>query len=119
MSMLCTPSSNESRVTHKSHNTLVLRLRSYHVPLLVLVKERTICREGEECMNNFESTPNVPSKLRSNGEQGFSELQVKHLAIMVAVVDKFFITFMREMINKFSLRTNLSITRVKRHMPIP
>jgi len=46
-------------------------------------------------MNNFESTPNVPSKLRSNGEQGFSELQVKHLAIMVAIVDKFFITFMR------------------------
>ncbi|KAK7308295.1 hypothetical protein VNO77_41897 [Canavalia gladiata] len=40
--------------------------------------------QDEACMNNLGSTPNVPSKLiRSNGEQGFSETQVKQLAITV------------------------------------
>ncbi|XP_020216373.1 WAT1-related protein At3g30340 [Cajanus cajan] len=39
--------------------------------------------EDEECMNNLEASPNVPSKLRPNGEQGFTELQVKQLGITV------------------------------------
>jgi len=37
-------------------------------------------QEDEDCMNNFEANPNVASKLRLNGEQGLSELQVKQLA---------------------------------------
>ncbi|XP_027362433.1 WAT1-related protein At3g30340-like [Abrus precatorius] len=46
------------------------------------VKDTQENQEDEECGNNFESTSNEPSK-PPNGEQGFSELQVKQLAVTV------------------------------------
>ncbi|KAG4917325.1 hypothetical protein JHK82_054804 [Glycine max] len=47
------------------------------------VKGTQESQEDEESKNNLGASPNVPSKLRPNGEQGFSELQVKQLAITV------------------------------------
>jgi len=47
------------------------------------VKGTQESQEDEECKNNLEASSNVPSKLRPNEEQGFSELQVKQLAITV------------------------------------
>ncbi|KAH1235372.1 WAT1-related protein [Glycine max] len=52
------------------------------------VKGTQESQEDEECKNNLEASSNVPSKLRPNEEQGFSELQVKQLAITVTRVDK-------------------------------
>ncbi|KAL2339375.1 hypothetical protein Fmac_007315 [Flemingia macrophylla] len=67
----------------------VLVISGTYILLWGKSKEETNCpgkdpqenHEDEERMNNMEASPNVLFKLRPNGEQGFTELQVKQLAI--------------------------------------
>ncbi|KAG4933215.1 hypothetical protein JHK87_047217 [Glycine soja] len=62
----------------------VLVISGTYILLWVKSKEEDQCvmkgtqeSQEDECKNNLEASPNVPSKLRPNEEQGFSELQVK------------------------------------------
>jgi len=62
----------------------VLVISGTYILLWVKSKEEDQCAmkgtqesQEDECKNNLEASPNVPSKLRPNEEQGFSELQVK------------------------------------------
>ncbi|KAL2339384.1 hypothetical protein Fmac_007324 [Flemingia macrophylla] len=69
----------------------VLVISGTYILLWGKSKEETKCpgkdpqenHEDEERMNNMEAGPNLLFKLRPNGEQGFTELQVKQLAITV------------------------------------